>query len=38
MLHWNDRTRRGIREALIVPLVFFGLAGICLYLVERLVS
>lgn len=38
MIHWSDRTRRGIREAILLPLVFNGFAGICLYLMQRLVS
>jgi len=38
MIHWSDRTRRGLREAVFLPLAFNGLAGLCLYLIERLIS
>ena len=37
MLHLDDRTRRGLREAVFLPLAFNGLAGLCLYFVHALV-
>ena len=37
MLKMDDRTRRGFREAVLLPLAFNGLAGICLFLAHALV-
>jgi len=38
MIEWNDRTRRGLREAVLLPLAFNGFAGFCLFLVKWLFS
>lgn len=37
MFKIDPRTRRGLREAVLLPLAFNGLAGVCLFLAQVLV-
>jgi len=36
MIRFTPRTRKGLRDAVLLPLALNGFAGICLFLMRRL--